>query len=195
MERESYRLAGWSAIVSAVLFVPAMGLLVYNDMQHHPAFKGVATTSDLLPVVITLDVASKILAIYAYLRFRDLLNRRYDFHAVDRLIPILIVVGVLTGALSYGARLFESPVPSIAMGVMTAMIMGILGIVYSRRLLRLNGNLNGYLKPLAYTCLAGSICFLLVVLAPVALVLYRTSDVILGLAFFKGEELEELQVV
>ncbi len=31
---------------------------------------------------------------------------------------------------------------------------GIIGIVFAMRLLRINGNLNGYKKPLAYTCLA-----------------------------------------
>ena len=107
----------------------------------------------------------------------------------------MIVIGVLTGALAYATRAIESPVASMATMMMTAMIMGILGIVYSRRLLRMKGNLNGYLKPLVYTYMAGSICFLLVVFAPVGLVLGRAADVILALAFFKGEELEELEVV
>jgi hypothetical protein len=194
MERDSYSLAGWAAIGSVVLFVPVMGLLIYNDMQS-AAFRGARSGPDLLPVVIALDVASKVLAIYAYLRFRDLLNHRYDFHAVDRLIPILIVAGVLTGAFSYAARAFGSPAASIAMGIMTAMIMGVLGAVYSRRLLRMSGNLNGYLKPLAYTCLTGSVCFILVVLAPVGLILFRAAEIIMALAFFKGDELEELEVV
>ena len=83
----------------------------------------------------------------------------------------------------------------MVMGMMTAVIMGVLGIVYARRLLRMNGTLNGYLKPLAYSYLIGSICFVLLVFAPLGLVLFRVGDIILGLAFFKGDELEELEVV
>ena len=195
MNRENYSMAGWAALGSVVLFVPAMGLLFYNDIQERLAFQGANSGSDMLPLAVLLDVASKALMIYAYLKFRELLNQRYDFHAVDQLIPVLIVVGILTGALSYAARAFESPVASIAMGLMTGMIMGVLGIIYSRRLLRMSGNLNGYLKPMAYSYLAGSICFLLVVLAPVGLVLFRAGDIILAMSFFKGEELEELEVV
>lgn len=195
MERDNYSVAGWAALGSVVLFIPAMGFLVYSDIQNFGAANGVSTNTGLLPLVVLLDAVSKALGIYAYLKFRELLNRRYDFRAVDRLIPILIVVGVATGALAYAARSVESPLASAVMGLMTGLIMGVLGIVYSRRLLRMSGNLNGYLKPLAYTYLAASICFVLVVFAPLGLVLFRAADIILALAFFKGEELEQLEIV
>jgi len=72
---------------------------------------------------------------------------------------------------------------------------GVIGIVFATRLLKVNGNLNGYKKPLAYVYLAGSICFLLVVPALVGMVLLAAWSLLLGLAFFRGEELEELEVV
>jgi hypothetical protein len=58
-----------------------------------------------------------------------------------------------------------------------------------------NGNLNGYKRPLAYIYLAGSVCFLLVIPAVVGIVLLTAWSVLLGLVFFRGEELEELEVV
>ena len=195
MERDNYTMAGWAVLGSVALFVPVMGLLVYGDIQNYGATKDGLTGQNLLPLVVLLDLASKALMIYAYLKFRELLNTRYDFHAVDRLIPILIVVGVITGALAYTTRAFEASVSSMVMGVTTGLIMGVLGIVYTRRLLCMSGNLNGYLKPLAYTYLAASICFLVVVFAPVGLILFRAADIILALVFFKGEELEQLEIV
>lgn len=195
MERENYNMAGWAALGSVVLFIPAMGLLVYDDIRNMGVIPGAAGGEDLFRLVVALDAASKALMIYAYLKFRELLNRRYDFHAVDTLIPILIAGGIITGAFSYSARVFDSPIVSGVMGAMTGLIMGILGIVYARRLLRMNGNLNGYLKPLAYTYMAASICFVLLVFAPVGLILYLAADVILALVFFKGEELEQLEIV
>lgn len=50
-----------------------------------------------------------------------------------------------------------------------------------------NGNLNGCRKPLAYTYLAGSICFLLVVPALVGIVLLCVSNIIMALVFFQGD--------
>jgi len=195
MERDNYSMAGWAALGSVALFVPVIGLLVYGDIQQYGVTNDGGSGQNLLPLVVLLDLASKVLTIYAYLKFRELLNSRYDFHAVDRLIPILIAVGVITGVLAYATRAFEASVASMVMGVTTGLIMGVLGVVYARRLLSMSGNLNGYLKPLAYTCLAASICFLLVVFAPVGLILFRAADIILALVFFKGEELEQLEIV
>jgi hypothetical protein len=58
-----------------------------------------------------------------------------------------------------------------------------------------NGNLNGCKKPLAYVYMAGSICFLPVVPSLVGIVLLSAWSILLGLAFSRGEELEEPEVV
>ena len=197
MEEEKYRFAGWAAIGSAVVFILAFGLLVYDDVSNIMAQRGRGAPSDLLPLVIVLDVVSKLLVIYALLRFRTLLNDHYGFHAVDTLIVVLIAAGIALGAVSYLARVFpEFKVPVMVMGAMLGITVGILGIVFATRLLRLNGNLNGMLKPLAYTYLAASICFAVVILAPLALALDTVATVLLGVTLLRGgEELEEMEVV
>jgi hypothetical protein len=197
MEEEKYRFAGWAAIGGAVVFILAFGLLVYDDVSNIMAQRGRGAPSDLLPLVIVLDVVSKLLVIYALLRFRTLLNDHYGFHAVDTLIVVLIAAGIALGAVSYLARVFpEFKVPVMVMGAMLGITVGILGIVFATRLLRLNGNLNGMLKPLAYTYLAASICFAVVILAPLALALDTVATVLLGVTLLRGgEELEEMEVV
>jgi hypothetical protein len=197
MEEEKYRPAGWAAIGSAVVFILAFGLLIYDDVTNIMAQRTGSAPSDLLPLVIVLDVVSKLLVIYALLRFRTLLNERYGFHAVDTLIVVLIAAGIALGIVSYLARVFpEFKVPIMVMGAMLGITVGILGIVFATRLLRLNGNLNGMLKPLAYTYLAASICFAVVILAPLALALDTVATVLLGVTLLRGgEELEEMEVV
>jgi hypothetical protein len=101
---------------------------------------------------------------------------------------------------SYAQRIFAQPeLASAILGLVVSAILGVLngvvGIVFATRLLRINGNLNGYKKPLAYVYLAGSICFLLVVPALIGIVLLSVWSVLLGLTFFKGDDLEELEVV
>jgi len=192
--KEDYNLAGWAAIVSAIFFLPIMGLTIYYDLQPDSA----AQVGSLLVLVIFLDFISKIFILYALLRFRDLLNQRYQFHAVDHLIVILWVVGVCIGTLAYLVRVIpDSKVPVLITGTTLMVLYGVLGIVYATRLLRLPGNLNGLLKPLAYTTIAGSVCFLVVILSPLGLALGVATSVILGLVLLrqKDEELEELEIV
>jgi hypothetical protein len=192
--KEDYNLAGWAAIASALFFLPIMGLTIYFDLQPDSAAK----VGSLLVLVIFLDFISKIFMLYALLRFRDLLNQRYQFHAVDHLIVILWVVGVCIGTLSYLLRVIpDAKVPVLITGATLMVLYGVLGIVYATRLLRLPGNLNGLLKPLAYTTIATSVCFLLVIPAPFGLALAVATSVILGLVLLrqKDEELEELEIV
>ena len=198
MENENYNLAGWAALASALLFLPIMGLTLFSDLQQGPSLQVGSLQVGALFLAICLDVVSKGLLLYAFLRFRHLLNHRYGFHAVDKLIIILYVAGASIGVLAYLMRMLpEFKIPVIVTAVMLMVVCGILGIVYATRLLHLNSNLNGLLKPLAYISMAGSICFTLVVLSPVGLVLMVTSTVILGLILLRGdqEELEELEVV
>ncbi|HUV13475.1 MAG TPA: hypothetical protein VMY18_07510 [Acidobacteriota bacterium] len=198
MKDENYNVAGWAAFASALLFLPIMGLTLYSDFEQSSSLQiGSFKTMSLL-LAICLDVASKGLLLYAFLRFRHLLNHRYGFHAVDKLILIVYVGGASIGVLSYLVRMLpEFKVPLIVTAVMLTVVCGILGILYATRLLRLNGNLNGLLKPLAYVSMMGSICFTLVVLAPVGLVLMVASTVILGLVLLRDgqDEFEELEVV
>jgi hypothetical protein len=197
MDAEKYKLAGWAAIMSALVFISAFGLLIYGDLKMIPAFNPGGSRTNLLHIVILLDVISKIFLVYAYLRFRTLLNERYQFHAVDTLIIVLIVGGILLGMVSYLARAFPVfKIPMAVVGALLAVALGILGIVYAVRLLRLNGDLNGMLKPLAYTSMAASICFTLVILTPIGLAIEVAATILLGVALLRGDqEPEELEVV
>lgn len=198
MENENYNLAGWAALASALLFLPILGLALFSDMQNNSGLEVGLLKPGALYLAIALDIVSKALLLYAFLRFRHLLNHRYGFHAVDKLIIIVFAGGALIGVLSYLVRLLpDFKVPLIATGVMLMIVCGILGIVYATRLLRLNSSLNGLLKPLAYISMAASICFTLVVLSPLGLVLMVASTVVLGLVLLRNhsDELEELEIV
>ena len=85
-----YSLAGWLAIVSAILFplafvvsiIPAFGIKKF-DFQG-PAFG----PSDIIFIVFT------VFGIYVLLKFRQFLNERYNYHGIDTLILISICWGI-----------------------------------------------------------------------------------------------------
>lgn len=204
MTSNRYAAAGWAAILSAVGTLAMLGLSFVFELpkivQGRGGFPPPPWNPGQAALVATVDAVAWILGIYALIRFRDLLRERYDFHAVDHLIWIVIGAGLLTAIVSHAQRIaavssFGSALVGIASLTVLGVLNGVVGIVFATRLLRLNGNLNGYKKPLAYVYLAGSICFLLVIPSLVGVVLLTAWSVLLALAFFRGEELEELEVV
>jgi hypothetical protein len=205
MRTRRYAAAGWAAILSAAGTLAMLGLSLVFDLakivERHGSFRPPAWSLGQVALVASVDALAWILGIYALVRFRDLLRERYGFHAIDHLIWIVIGAGLLVAGASYAQRLAgAAQLGNVLIGVFASVILGVLngviGIVFATRLLRIDGNLNGYKKPLAYVYLAGSICFLLVIPSLVGVVLLAAWSLILGLAFFKkGEELEELEVV
>jgi hypothetical protein len=204
MTTNRYAVAGWAAILSAAGSLAMLGLSLVFDLakivETQGKFSPAMWSLPQIVLVVALDAFAWVLGIYALVRFRDLVRERYGFHAIDHLIWIVIGAGLLVALASHGQRIFaDRELGNALIGVASLVILGVLngviGIVFATRLLKINGNLNGYKKPLAYIYLAGSICFLLVVPALIGIVLLAVWSVLLGLAFFKGEELEELEVV
>jgi len=205
MSTNRYALAGWAAILSAAGTLAMLGLSLIFDfakiVETRGSFSPAMWTLSQIVLVVTIDAFAWILGIYALVRFRDLLRERYGFHAIDHLIWIVIGAGLLVALASYAQRIFgEGQLGSAIAGVVSMAVLGVLngviGIVFATRLLKVNGNLNGYKKPLAYIYLAGSICFVLVIPTLIGVALFCAWSLLLGLAFFKqGEELEELEVV
>lgn len=196
MIEENYKLAGWAAIGSVLTFIPAIGLLVFSDSSFMLGKS--SSPSEILPLVILLDGLSKVMGIYAFLQFRRLLNERYDFHAVDTLIIVLIFGGLVLGAGSYVMRyidLSQYGLPMIMINGGLAFILGVIGIIFATRILKLSGNLNGLLKPFAYTNLVASVCFMTFILAPLALLLEIVCMILLALIFFGDQEMEELEII
>jgi hypothetical protein len=204
MGSNRYAAAGWAAILSAVATLAWLGLSFVFDVAKIAGggrgFPPPPWTTDQATLVATIDACGTILGIYALVRFRDLLRERYSFHAVDHLIWIVIGAGLLASIVAHaqnfaGISTFGGAFAAMLAMAVVAILNGVIGLVFATRLLKVNGNLNGYKKPLAYVYLAASVCFILVVPSLFAVVLLAAWSILLGLAFFRGEEMEELEVV
>ena len=204
MGSNRYVAAGWAAILSAVGTLAWLGLSFVFDLAKIASGRGgfppPPWSTEQATLVAAVDAVATILGIYALVRFRDLLRERYNFHAVDHLIWIVIGVGLLTSVVSHaqnfaGVTTFGGAFVAMASLAVVAILNGDIGIVFATRLLKVNGNLNGYKKPLAYVYLVASVCFVFVVPSLFGVVLLAAWSILLGLAFFRGEELEELEVV
>ena len=129
--------------------------------------------------------------------FKVMLNERYRFHAVDGLIITIIIASIaitIVGLLGRGIPEFKI-IGGISM-IVIGIPLSIISIIYALKLLKLNGTLNGLLKPIVYTQLATSICFLTFVLIPVGFLIMIANTVLIGLSMMRGqEETEELEFI
>ena len=200
MDKNTYTLAGWLAIGAAVLALPLMFLGIMVDVATR---KG----SELVPVFLLLfacvNVVHVTMLVYAFARLRHLLNERFGFHAVDTLIVAIIVINIAIVSVSIvsriglvGGLLPEALVP-VALGVIVllAVPLAILGIVFAVKLLSLQDDLHGLLRPYAYTSIAASICFATIVLAPLGMIVAAVSTAILGAIFLRADRAPQVDFV
>ena len=200
MEKSTYTLAGWFAIGAAVLSLPLLFLGIMVDVLTR---KG----DEMLPVFLLLfagvNVAQMTMQIYAFSRLRHLLNERFGFHAVDTLIIVIIAMSIALVSVSIASRvglaagLFPEALVPIFLGIIVlfAVPLAVLSIVFALKLLSLQDDLHGLLRPYAYTSIAAGICFATIVLAPLGMLVAAVSTAILGGIFLRADRPPQVDFV
>lgn len=181
MDSNRYNLAGWLAILYAILLVPQIifGLIVEWTASGHPAAEMLMTL---------LNMAGFALVIYVLVMFRHLLNERFDFHDVDTLIGILVWANALFMALGLIGIIpaFEDPLKIIVLALFVP--YSIITAVFGFKLLRLKDDLFGLLKPYAYTTMALGILGATILLMPIALFVQIAALIIQGMILLRAKE-------
>jgi hypothetical protein len=188
-----YKIAGWLAIAAAILTLPTLlfGLLA----QPRPPILRL-----MVFAWVPLAVLQTTFALYALWRFRRLLNERHGFHDVDGLIAALIIGTGIMALAGFAVKIggtFLVPAPPAPAGLLFALVgiglmvavglpLALIGIVFSVRLLRLQDDLHGLLRPFAITNMVASALLATIILAPVALLVDAVCNVILGVIFLRS---------
>ena len=197
MDENRYQLAGWLAITQAVLFPLAFVISIAQGVIGIAAFGYRGPTfgpSDLLFIIFTG------ISVYTLTMFRRFLNERYNYHGVDTLILLAICWGIVFQISSLALRIWVVtiwPVSETALNIVylsffaVSMIgAGIIDILIAVKLLQIRQSVNELVRAFTYITLASGLAEVSVVLAPIALLLVPVWCVILGLIFFKKEEVE-----
>ena len=173
--------AGWAAMGNATLSMIPLVLFYLFGMEGGAVMGKLATEG--------LTLLSAILTIFLLRTLRQLLNTRFKFHAVDEYVSVLIWGNIVTAVFTL-LSLELSGIEEMAgmFTVFTFIFFGVVSIVFTTRLLRLNDSLFGLLKPFCYTTMGMGICFTTVILIPLGIVIGAASDIILGTIFFRASE-------
>jgi len=194
MEQNKYAIAGWMAIVQAVLLPVS---IIANLIEAGIAGKMFGWHR---PVVGPADLLSLIfmaIAIYTLLRFRTLLQERYNCHDLDLLILFAVwwsVIFHVAGALLSILAMIFWPVDKtlflIVYGIfmVSAMVTaGIIDILIAIKLLKYKDTVSEYIRAFAYITLVAGICEITVLLSPLAFILVPVSAIVLALIFFRDK--------
>ncbi len=189
MTTQRLKIAGWFAIMNAVLAIPFFaGSAALSSISDD----GAKLVSLLLMIVIFA------LAIFPIWWLKNLLNTRLNFRDTDIFISLIIwlnvaqaviyILGILT---TLGEPLLEE-MPLLTPAMLISLVLTIptafVYIMFAIKLLRLQDPLHGMLKPLAYTIMAAGFCYGTIMLIPFGLLAELISYVILGIIFLRAAE-------
>jgi len=189
----SYALAGWLAITSCVIFVPNF---ILSAIFVGKAIKKSGNLSGLGGVTAVLLVIGALCSLYAFYKFKHFLNEYYSFHENDTLFTLIISGALVVTFLRVVIRMIPSYFMPLFILIMAVGIpLSIVGIVFGNRLLKLESNLHGYLKPLSYFYIISSICFLTIILTDLGIILNVVFNVLMGIILLKGKAEVEVDFV
>ncbi len=176
-----YTLAGWLSIVQAVIILlPKVVLDLFVD---HMSLSGYG----IIQLITGFQAVGKLVGIYVLFMFRRLLNERHSFHNADTLINALIccyAAAVLIGAVD----LVLNPQFSVMLALpIIDGLSSLISIVYAIRLLKLESNLSGLLKPYVYSMIASGVCGATIVLGEYGRPIFMVSLILLGMILIRAE--------
>ncbi|MCK4721644.1 hypothetical protein KAU08_13330 [bacterium] len=198
MTNGKYRIAGWMALASVCVVIPCGVMNMLIGARPDKFFS-------LIPVLAYFSLLEWTLSSYAFYRFKDFLNEHYNFHKVDVFIIIFIISSMIMYIImittlvlagdsmpTRGMPIHPAKIAGIIGVAANGLIFGILGIIFGVKLLKLEAGLHGLLKPMAYVAIAGSICILLFLLAPLGSLLFSVFTILMAIVLIKGKDREEI---
>jgi len=148
----------------------------------------------LVPFSTGLDLVTLGIGIYVILRLREWLHENYGFHALDTIITMIIVGNVVIMPLAAAGRILGVGEQYLYLIPMYCVIayLSIVTIVFAARLLRIEGEMRGLKRPIAYVGIAISVCFLSFILIPIGVLLGAVYNLLIGLLLLQrpAEEVE-----
>jgi hypothetical protein len=144
-------------------------------------------STDVLTLALqaSMQIFGTVLFIVLTKFMKKLLKEHFSFHDTDRQIDLMIMANIGAGVLIL-AGTFYSPMKEI-LGIAALVVMVFLGIVqihFSYRLMKLQDDLGGMLKPFCYANMITGVFIASVVLLLVGVVTSAISDLMLGTIFF-----------
>ena len=194
MEKTDYSLAGWLAVVQAILFPLT---IIWGLVEAGIAGRLTGMTRPFIGPSDLIMVAFTGIAVYTLLMFRKLLNERYDYHELDLLILISVWWAIMFQMVGLGLGVIAMvywPIDKIILAVVYLIFMssamvtiGIVDILIAIKILKIKEKFGEFIRLFAYVTIVAGLCEVSVIFSPISVVLVPVSAVILALIFFRDK--------
>lgn len=173
--------AGWLAMTSAFASIP----VAYLSYRLEGRIDSTATI-----IQSAIQIAGILIFLAITLCLKKLLNARFKFHDTDKSIDWMIKANVVAGLLTVMALNFTQLKDTLGMAALLIIVaQGVVQIQFGYKLLKLENNLGGMLKPFCYANMATGVCIASVVMILVGVLISAISDLMLGTIFFNMAKL------
>lgn len=173
--------AGWLCMFSAFVSIPVAYYSFRLDTTTDQA-------ANLIQIVIQTAGVALFVAITMYLK--KLLNVQFGFYETNKNIDMMILANVVASVMVIIAYSFTDLKETLSTAALVvAVFQGIIQIQFGFKLMKLQNDLGGMLKPFCVTNIATGICIASVVLIIVGVVVSAVSDLMLGTIFFQLSKL------
>jgi len=169
-------IAGWVAMTSAFASIP----VAYLSWKLEGRIDSTATL-----IQTSIQVSAILIFLAITLSLKKLLNVNFNFHDTDKSIDWMIKANVVAGILTVIA--LQTVQYKDTLGIAALLILvaqGVVQIQFGYKLLKLQNNLGGMLKPYCYANMATGICIASVILILVGVLISAIADLMLGTIFF-----------
>lgn len=185
MTHRTLNIAGWLAMISAFASIP----MAYLSFKLEGRADAGATL--ILPI---MQAAGTLLFVAITLFLKKFLNLVFRFHDTDKSIDLMIMANVVSGIVLVGGMYISLTKETAGIAALVLMVFqGIIQIQFGYKLLKLQNNLDGLLKPFSYLNMATGICIASIVLILVGVVVSAISDLMLATIFFNvSRQLKEV---
>jgi len=174
-----YALAGWLSILHAGILLAKSGVEILPNVVS-------LSSSGYLQLLMGFHALGVLVGIYVLFMFRRFLNEQHGFHKVDALIVILILINIIAALVDAAGMIFLSQYNAISAILIVYALASLVGIFYGVRLLKLDNDLSGLLKPYAYATIAAGACGVTLYLSHVASLIYTVSLILLGIILIRA---------
>jgi hypothetical protein len=176
-----FTLAGWLCILQAVVVIlPKVAL----DLLAGPLS---LSGSGMVQLISGIQAVGDLFGIYVLVMFRNLLNERHSFHGVDTLITAMIWCYAAAAILVATELVLDAPVAVMSAFIIVSALTSLISVVYAVRLLKLEHDLAGLLKPYSYATIVAGILGATIVLGEYGRAIYMVSLILLGMILIRAK--------
>lgn len=138
---------------------------------------------------VSISALSLILTVYILLLLKRLLKENYHFGKVDNLLSLAISVQVVVGIIGAICTFIPEYMTFGSILILVAMVVtGVLYTIIGAKLLKMENNLYGLLKPFCILFILMGVGSIIFVFLPIVLISSITADILLGVIFLKEFE-------